>query len=311
MSVNKVGEAIEGIAKEVVKPVYEDIAQPAAKVTGKALSTVLNCFNLLLAPLERAQLSSAAKTEAFRKSLEEKYELIPSDKRQEPDLKVVYQIADKLKYNLDSDELRGLFENLLISSMTQGRAVHPLFVDVVDKMTTEDARIFNFVCENTLLTPDDKFPVLCLIELSSVPKDWRGYFLSCPHINGDTLCERDLFWDISGSEGLPKHEDARLHLDALINMGVIEKVKQEPIGGIHPFEIKNDSIIPLRDDKWPFFPGLLKRWDIEKWLINNCLNTKERSAFIHVYRYILTVFGQRLFESLRSPDDNRKLYHRY
>jgi len=41
----------------------------------------------------RFQLASAAKTEAFRISLEKKYEQIPPEIRQEPDLKIAYQIT--------------------------------------------------------------------------------------------------------------------------------------------------------------------------------------------------------------------------
>jgi len=99
-------EIIGGVAQDIVKPVYEDAVQPAARVTGKALSTVLNCFNMLLAPLERAQLSSVAKTEAFRRSLEKKYNLISSEERREPDLKVIYQIADRHENRTDKSVQR-------------------------------------------------------------------------------------------------------------------------------------------------------------------------------------------------------------
>ena len=140
-------------AREIAKPVYDDLAHPAASAVGKALGMVANVLNMLLAPLERWQLASAAKTEEFQRSLAKKYEQIPEDKRKEPDLKIVYQIADKLKYSLDDDELREMFENLLIASMTKGKTVHPLFVDVVDKMTPEDARLFSKIggCIQVLL----------------------------------------------------------------------------------------------------------------------------------------------------------------
>ena len=304
---------------EISSKAYDDIAQPATRATGKALGTIFNCFNLLLAPLERAQLSSAAKTEAFRKSLEQKYDSIPTDELQEPDLKIVYQIADKLKYNLDNDELRELFENLLISSITNKKTVHPLFVDIVDKMTSEDALIFKFVYENALLTPDDRYPRLCLVEISEHYPHFSGCFLSCPHIRdygNNSICERDLFWELSGAEGLPQHEYARLHLDTLVSMGLIEyewdSHKRESIGGIYDVSIERNSIvIDFKEEKFPRLTGILKRKDIEQFLLNNCNKDEQTSIFVSIRQYRITVLGQRLFEVLRSPYDDRKLYRRY
>ena len=78
---NPIEPIIVDAAKTLANPIYEDAVQPAMKASGKAVGTIVNCLNMLLAPLERAQLASAAKTEAFRKSLEEKYEQIPVDRR--------------------------------------------------------------------------------------------------------------------------------------------------------------------------------------------------------------------------------------
>jgi hypothetical protein len=161
MNNNKLNPIVDA-TKEIVKPAYEDVIQPTAKATGKALGTVMNCFNMLLAPLERAQLSSVAKTEAFRKSLEKKYETIPEDSRQEPALKTVYQIADKLKYNLESDELREMFENLLSASMDKRKIVHPIFIDIVDKMTSEDAVLFNEMCDDIFLREMKEINIHCV-----------------------------------------------------------------------------------------------------------------------------------------------------
>jgi len=134
--------------KELVKPVYDDGLKPGVKATGKALGTILDCFNMLLAPLERAQLASVAKTEAFKRSLEMKYDEVPHEMKKEPDLKTVYQIADKLKYNLDNDTLRDMFENLLISSMMKKSVVLPSYINAVDMMSAKEAHLFKSIYDS-------------------------------------------------------------------------------------------------------------------------------------------------------------------
>ena len=311
----KAFEIVGGVAQDIAKPVYEDAVQPAARVTGKALSTVLNCFNMLLAPLERAQLSSAAKTEAFRKSLEIKYELIPPEERKEPELKVVYQIADKLKYNLDSDELREMFENLLISSMTRGRAVHPLFADIVDKMTVEDAVLFEFVCNAYLFEHNHPAYTLHLAEIHCW-NDQRGYFLCWTAFSGMNreYCDRDIFLQLKGHDKLPLHENARLHVETLEKMGLIKRLEDWDIHGSQYYNL-NDGEIETIPHPNPIaekidFKGIVKRPDIHKWIMENRTESGD-SVSIDTRTYILTVFGMRLCEALQSPNDNREWHVRY
>ena len=307
-------EIIGGVAQDIAKPVYEDAVQPAARVTGKALSTVLNCFNMLLAPLERAQLSSAAKTEAFRKSLEKKYNLISPEDRREPELKVVYQIADRLKYNLDSDELREMFENLLISSMMKERSVHPLFADVVDKMTFEDARLFEFICNAYLFEHGHPAFTLHLAEVSFCG-DPRGYFLCWTAFSGTNrdYCHSDSFLRLRGHDRLPTHEDARLHVDTLEKMGLIKRLDDWDIHGIQYYSYGDGTIKAVSnphasDEK--YYGGIIERPDIQQWIIKNRAESGE-SVSIATYTYILTVFGMRLYEALQSSDDKREWHVRY
>ena len=138
-------EIIKGLAKDI----YDDALKPSTQAIGTALGTVSNCLNMLLAPLYRRQLASKDKTKAFMMSLEEKYEDIPIHDRKEPDLKVVYQIAERLKYNLDDDELCRMFEALLISSMTKGKDVLPVYVSTVDQMSPKEAKLFKFIYDSS------------------------------------------------------------------------------------------------------------------------------------------------------------------
>ena len=294
------------MAETLAKPVYEDAAQPAARAVGKTLGTVLNCFNMLLSPLERAQIASSAKTEAFRKNLERKYESIPQEDRKEPDFKIVYQIMDKMKYNLESDELREKFENLLVSSMIKERTVHPLFVDILDKITANDARLL----EAFYHTPEVPLsPTMCLIEFLSVG-NFRGFFLSCPFIleypGTNSRCEGDSFLFYHKDKALPQNDDAHFHLTTLANLGLICKK-----GATEVQSIKLDNSFNIIKDTYQFnrdeidYTGIYQRPDILEWIKSNKLpdNEKSLSIIFKVHAYYLTTLGICLMDSLQKPHE--------
>ena len=136
---NPVTEGIKA-AGQIVPDVYKDAVQPAAQASGHALGTLMNVFNLLLAPLERAQIRSQDKTDRLRQKLAEGFEEIPPERRVEPPLEVVGPALEKLKYVTDK-ELQDMFVGLLLSSMDSDRqaATHPAFVRVIDELSPFDA----------------------------------------------------------------------------------------------------------------------------------------------------------------------------
>jgi hypothetical protein len=314
---DKEQSSVVEIAKEVVKPAYEDVVQPAARASGKALGTVMNCFNMLLAPLERAQLASEAKTEAFRKSLENKFEKIPIEKRQEPDLKTVYQISDKLKYSIDNDEFRDMFENLLISSMTHGRTAHPLFVDVIDKMTSNDAQLFKFLCNRTLEDSYNKHRGLYLIELDYPPVNIRSYFLSWLDLDKNVYYYKDetydkddyedFLYEFEGGDLLPSNDEARLHLETLEKLGIIYWTGNNIISKTLINYVLSDSVKVISDSKTPKYYRIIERPDVVKWIKSHYeLIGMDRVMISIINRYHLTMLGKRLFEVLQCPDDMRE-----
>ena len=256
---------------------------------------------MLLAPLERAQLASAAKTKAFYKNLEEKYESIPPDKRQEPDLKIVHQISDKLKYSLDNEGIREMFENLLISSMTKGQTVLPAFVDAIDRMSTEDAGLFKFICLGDLVAKshsNTELNLICIKPLNASRVFRYRYFLSW--LKSDVVSNEvtdiynDILKEIKDAESLLKHEDVGLHMNVLKNLGLIEsgKTARRKLKNLNYKNYANTSI----EKRQTFFHRILKRSDVAKWIKSLYKNNIEYSIIIEMNKYSLTVFGRRLFE---------------
>jgi len=145
-------EIIGEAAKEIIKPAYEDLAQPAAQASGKALGTLMNAFNLLLAPLERANLRSEAKTERLRQELAKGFEEIPPERRVEPPLEVVGPALESLKW-VEDETLQDMFVKLLTSAMDSKKQskTHRAFVKVIDRMSSFDAKILEMISNGDIL----------------------------------------------------------------------------------------------------------------------------------------------------------------
>jgi len=153
--------ATEGIKQvgQVVPDVYKDAVQPAAQAGGHALGTLMNAFNMLLAPLERAQLRSEAKTERLRQELARGFEEIPEERRVEPPLEIVGPALESLKY-VEDETLQDMFVQLLIASMDSERQsmAHRAFVKILEELSPSEARALSFISSNAfyLLRTDDK-----------------------------------------------------------------------------------------------------------------------------------------------------------
>ena len=141
---------LEKLNSETIGKVYDDLAHPALQETGNALGTVFGMLNVLVAPLERWRLESKAKTERFKQDLAERYNKIPQEKVVEPSLNIVARSLEAIKYNLDEEQIRDYFLNLLASSMNADKAsaVHPSFVNKALELSAHDANIFNELYRN-------------------------------------------------------------------------------------------------------------------------------------------------------------------
>jgi len=140
-------EAIKAVGQDV----YRDAVQPAAQAGGHALGTLMNAFNMLLAPLERAQLRSEAKTERLRQELTDGFKEIPEERRVEPPLEIVGPTLESLKYVTD-EELQKLFVQLLVSSMDskQQSATHRAFVKVLQELNPVEAKMIKQATDNEM-----------------------------------------------------------------------------------------------------------------------------------------------------------------
>jgi len=137
-------ELVRAIADSVpLKDAYEDLVQPAARETGRALAQVGTLLNSALRPLKTLQLSWDALFGRLDDWLAEKLSGVPPEEMTEPSPNVVGGVVTGLLFAQEEQVLRDMFVQLLATGMTKtgSRLAHPAFAEFIKQMTPLEARL--------------------------------------------------------------------------------------------------------------------------------------------------------------------------
>lgn len=137
-----VGQVIEQ-SGGVLEKAYDDLAHPTAKSVGNTLSLVPRTIGVWLGKWEKWVINGEESIRLTAKAVREKAEKIPEEKLTEPEPYVAIPTVQQLSYCYDSEELREMYANLLVSSMNidTKQAVHPSFVDIIKQLSPMDAKV--------------------------------------------------------------------------------------------------------------------------------------------------------------------------
>ena len=137
--------AIKTAAKDssLVKEVYEDTLQPAAKNVGQALGTLSSTLNMLLAPISWAVYGFEQIDNVVKDKLKDKLSNTPIEDLKEPEPNIVIPAYEALRYSLNKEQLREMYINLIAKSMQNNTSdkVHPSFVEVIKQLSIFDAEL--------------------------------------------------------------------------------------------------------------------------------------------------------------------------
>ena len=77
----------------------------------------------------------------FKKELTEKINKIPLKERTEPLESIIGPALEAAKYRIDTDEIRSMFVNLIVSSMDNktSSSIHPAFIEIIKNLSADDA----------------------------------------------------------------------------------------------------------------------------------------------------------------------------
>lgn len=140
-----------------VDDTVKEALKPAAKGIGTLLGDLLSmATNGIHFKAEKARIQQEHDLEVFKAGLTKKLEEKPEDCLIEPHLQVVGQAMDSAKYCLNEEEIRKMFENLIVNAADKRyqSQVHPSFPTIIAQMSPLDA-------ENlALLRSRDAYPIV-------------------------------------------------------------------------------------------------------------------------------------------------------
>ena len=134
----------EGTAKAVIdsKPI-SNLTGPSTKSIGQALGDIFDlCFGSLHERAEKSRLKHQKNIEHFKESLTSKAQNIPEENLIKPKLSVIGPAIEASKYYYEEEEIREMFEKLIINSMDSRKIsqVHPSFTEVIKQLSPLDAQ---------------------------------------------------------------------------------------------------------------------------------------------------------------------------
>ena len=127
----------------VLEKAYDDIAHPTAKSVGNTLSLVPRTVGVWLGKWEKWVINGEESIKLTAQAVHDKAAQIPEEKLSEPEAYVAVPAIQQLSYCYDSEELREMYANLLVSSMNVDTKynVHPSFVDIIKQLTPDEAKL--------------------------------------------------------------------------------------------------------------------------------------------------------------------------
>lgn len=96
---------------------------------------------------DKRKLRYAAELEKMNLELHKEVSEIPIEKIIEPDIQIVAPALEASKFCVEKEELRKMYVKLIASSLNNEKApfVHPIFTDIIRKMSSTDAKLFNAI----------------------------------------------------------------------------------------------------------------------------------------------------------------------
>lgn len=133
----------------VAPEAYRDLLQAAARETGQNLLTVAKVVSAAMLPLKGAVWGIEKTMEWLGVAITKRLAGVDPEKIKTPALHIAGPALVNLQFSKDAGELREMYANLLASAMTDGaREPHPSFVQVIQQLTPEEARILRWISLN-------------------------------------------------------------------------------------------------------------------------------------------------------------------
>lgn len=171
----------------MLEKAYDDLAHPSVKSLGNTASFLPRTIGVWLGKWEKWIINGEESIRLTAQAVQEKASKIPEEKLVEPEPYVAVPAIQQLSYCYNSEELREMYANLLVSSMntdTKGY-VHPAFVDIIKQLTPDEAKL---LVEMKDSSRSGAFP---LLDIEAILPDNKGAIILHQNFTniGEELCE--------------------------------------------------------------------------------------------------------------------------
>jgi len=145
----------------VLEKTYDDLIHPTAKSVGNTLSLIPRTVGVWLSKWEKWIINGEESIRLTAQAVQEKAAKIPEEKLTEPEPYVAIPVVQQLSYCYDSEELREMYANLLVSSMNVDKkySVHPAFVDIIKQLTPDEAKLLKYISQ----TKENSIPIVDVV----------------------------------------------------------------------------------------------------------------------------------------------------
>lgn len=241
----------------VLEKAYDDLAHPTAKSVGNTLSFIPRTIGIWLGKWEKWIINGEESIRLTAEAVKEKASKIPEEKLTEPEPYVAVPAIQQLSYCYNSEELRELYANLLVSSMNSDTKydVHPSFVEIIKQLTPDEAKLLKVLPRDAMA-----YQPIMDVQLHMGPDKGHIAILRNYSNIGRGVCE--------------KPEQINLYLENFDRLKIIRILDD-----IHVMDAS--KYVPIRED--PHFQMYLKARADDKGLSI----TEKRKSF-HVTNYGLS-----------------------
>jgi len=207
---------------ELLKMVYDDLAQPGVRQVGKALETVLSLSNTILLPLKLLNENTKVNFESKMRKYKKRIQHLEEDKIFDVPPEIGIPILEKFTYISDND-ISELFINLLSKASCHDtiREAHPKFINLISSLAVDEARILTYLAGKGPYVPTIQF------YLQTKPKLEKTHGFS----SFEYSTHKKLTVVLTGLENqldLIFPENIVLYMENLENLGILNQADDDP-----------------------------------------------------------------------------------
>ena len=144
---------IECIAENsggVLSKAYDDMVHPTAEAVGTLISYPFRGIRVLCGKYEKWLINGEESLHIVGEAVHKKMEKVPPEKQCVPDAYVAIPTIQQICLSQDSEALRDMYANLLVSSMNTDtkHKVLPGYVNIIGQLCPDEAKLIKYFYKN-------------------------------------------------------------------------------------------------------------------------------------------------------------------